>query len=128
VLNAGHAYPLFYDTLFADLREEITQICQSTRERRLGVGREDGTNPGVSWGGFGSLDTMPPFFPKLWRRLEGYTFDGEFRDDLLFVLPDIRFTGLDNVVAIEDDAPALDGSARILGFLILRAFVEDLLR
>lgn len=119
LLNAGHVYPLFYDTLFADLREEMTQVSRSARERSIGIWRDDATNTGVLWGGVGSLDTMPPLFPKLWRRLEGYTFDREFRDgsdtldefddylrfrdDRLFILPDNRFTGLDNVVAIEND-------------------------
>lgn len=132
LLNAGHVYPLFYDTLFADLREEMTRIYQLARERRLGVWREDGTNAGVSWGGIGSLDVMPPFFPKLWRRLEGYTFDREFRDssdtldefddylrfrdDRLFILPDNRFTGLDNVVAIDRDQLRLTVPPEILVF------------
>jgi endonuclease YncB( thermonuclease family) len=117
LLENGNAYPLFYDTLFHDLRAELTQAVKSARQADKGVWLEDATNTGITWGGASSLGGLPPIFPKLWRRLEDYTFDRDFRDvsdtldafpeyleqrgDRVLVLPETHFTGFDNVVEID---------------------------
>jgi endonuclease YncB( thermonuclease family) len=117
LLEAGNVYPLFYDTLFADLRSELTATTAAVRQSQAGIWPADATTNGITWAGAESLGSLPPLFPKLWRRLEDYTFDREFRDqsktlaafgeylkqrgDRLLVLPEGRFTGLDNVVKID---------------------------
>ena len=52
-LQAGNAYPLFYDTLFADLRNVFAAAAVRARDRKLGLWSQDGS-PGrarVSCGG-----------------------------------------------------------------------------
>jgi endonuclease YncB( thermonuclease family) len=116
LLDAGHVYPLLYDTLFADLRQEFIDVATAAQLSARGVWREDATTSGVTWAGRNSLATLPPVMPKLWRRLEDYTGDRLFREfsdtldafteylrarrDRLLVLPENRFTGFDNIVAV----------------------------
>ena len=64
--------------------------------------------------------SIPPLFPKLWRRLQGYTQDSDYHDDSktldrfieylqtkrserAFVIEQGRFTGFDNLVKVERD-------------------------
>lgn len=133
LLDGGNAYPLFYDTLFADLRQELGQVAAAAESADRGVWREDATNSGVTWGGRGSLATLPPFMPKLWRRLEDYSSDRLFREfadtldafpeylrtrnDRLLVVPENRFTGLDNVVTVSGNRLSLDVPQRELVFV-----------
>jgi endonuclease YncB( thermonuclease family) len=130
LLDEGNVYPLFYDTLFQDLRQELTQVAASARVDNRGVWREDATNSGITWAGRNSLGTLPPFMPKLWR---DYCNDREFREfsdtldafreylrmrnDRLLVLPQNRFTGLDNVVTVSNDQLSLDFRPEELVFM-----------
>ncbi len=123
LLEAGAAYPLFYDTLFGDLRSAMAEAAATARKARRGLWPHDETKSGVTWGGADSLDDLPPIFPKLWRRLEKYTQNRDFRDesdelddfidylqavrDRLFVLSDGRFTDLDNIVEVDGDVVRL---------------------
>lgn len=117
LIENGNAYPLFYDTLFSDLRQELTDAVLAALAANRGVWQDDATTSGVIWGGADSLDTLEPIFPKLWRRLEGYTQDRDFRDDSdtldefidylqskrserLFIISENRFTGFDNIVEV----------------------------
>ena len=117
LIENGNAYPLFYDTLFFDLRQEITNAVQTARAAKKGIWKDDASTDGVTWGGASSLDTLPPLFPKLWRRLEGYTQDRDFRDDSetldefinyldskrserVLIISEGRFTGFDDVVEV----------------------------
>ncbi len=81
LIKAGQSYPLFYDTLYKDLREEIAKATVVARTAGLGVWPHDATSTGVDWAGAASLKTMPPIFPKLWRRLQKYTQDPIYRAD-----------------------------------------------
>lgn len=66
------------------------------------------------------LKSLPPIFPKLWRRLQGYTQDRDFADDSetldrfveylqierserVLVIDQGRFTGFDDVIEVERD-------------------------
>jgi endonuclease YncB( thermonuclease family) len=124
LLTGGDAYPLFYDTLFGDLRGELAQVAAAARDGDRGMWAGDATTSGVTWGGRASLGTLPPLLPKLWRRLEDYCNDREFREfadtldafaeylqmrrDRLLVVSENRFTGLDNVVTVAGDRLSLD--------------------
>jgi endonuclease YncB( thermonuclease family) len=119
LLRAGHAYPLFYDTLFDDLRESLIEAAVEAREMRRGLWSADVTNSGAQWAGEASLGTLEPLFPKLWRRLDEYTRDDAFeafantlgqfhaflqmRDDRVKLSGTSHFTGLDNILQIEGD-------------------------
>ena len=118
LIESGNAYPLYYDTLFYDLRREITDAVRTAREAKKGVWSVDATTEGVTWSGASSLKDLPPIFPKLWRRLQGYTLDRDFRDDSatldefidylqikraerVLVIEQGRFTGFDNAIAVD---------------------------
>ncbi|MEM9275353.1 MAG: thermonuclease family protein [Cyanobacteria bacterium P01_F01_bin.143] len=81
LIEAGAAYPLFYDTLFDDLRSELATATKNARTTEVGFWSNDKTNIGVIWAGKDSLPDLDPIFPKLWRRLEGYTQNRSFRDE-----------------------------------------------
>lgn len=78
-LVRGLAYPLFYDTLFDDLRESMRDISLQSKSSGEGLWPSDKTNVAISWAE--SLDTLPPIFPKLWRRIQEFQ-----RDETLFDL------------------------------------------
>lgn len=115
-LAAGHAYPLFYDTLYDDLRETMAEKVRELRAAPKHIWLHDQTHSGVHYQGRASLALMPPIFPKLWRRLESYSRDndigephslGEFRgylqslrDERVVILSENRITGFDNLVEV----------------------------
>ena len=109
------------------------RVAVAARAGNRGVWDNDATNSGVTWGGRASLSTLPPLFPKLWRRLEDYCIDREFREfsdtldafmeylrmrrDRLLVVPENRFTGLDNVVEVAGDRLSLAFAPEELVFM-----------
>lgn len=115
-LQSGHAYPLFYDTLYDDLREHLTQTVKALRAQPINLWLHDQTSSGVHYHGRTSLALMPPIFPKLWRRLESYSRDSDIadpltlsefrsylqslRDERVVILSENRITGFDNIVQI----------------------------
>lgn len=117
LVEAGAVYPLFYDTLFGDLRSALASAAASTRSAGLGFWQNDRTSLGVTWGGASSLPDLDPILPKLWRRLEKYTQNRDFRDesdtldafidflqataDRLFIISESRFTDLDDIVVVD---------------------------
>jgi len=112
----GMAYPLFYDTLFDDLREYCRDISLKAKNDKLGVWTEDATNSGASW--TGNVDTLDPIYPKLWRRIDKYVSDEtlfdedrpfsnlqeyiEGRNDRISIPSQGIFTGFDNVIETTD--------------------------
>lgn len=122
-IQHGHAYPLFYDTLFVDLREALAAVTRRSRASRVGVYAQDVTNTGAVYAGFNSLDVMLPLFPKLWRRLDSYSRDPDILDPLsldeflqymqfdkaerVLVIPEARSTGFDNVIAVTENRVSL---------------------
>ena len=124
LIENGNAYPLFYDTLFFDLRQELTDAVKTARTAAKGIWSSDRTTEGVTWNGASSLDDLPPIFPKLWRRLQGYTQDRDYkadsntldrfidylqfkRSERVLVIEPGRFTGFDNVVEVNGDTVKL---------------------
>lgn len=117
LVDAGVVYPLFYDTLFGDLRSALASAVVAARSSGLGFWPDDKTSAGVTWGGASSLPELAPIFPKLWRRLEKYTQNRDFRDesdtldafidflqanrDRLFIVSESRFTDFDNIVDVD---------------------------
>ena len=116
-LKEGHAFPLFYDTLFSDLREALAAQVSVVRAEEKNVWGSDVSNSGATYTGPDSLTTMPPLFPKLWRRLDTYSRDSDIadhnslaefgdyleslREERVFVVSESRATGFDDVVQIE---------------------------
>ena len=120
LIENGNAYPLYYDTLFFDLRQELTAAVQAAKEAKKGIWQDDTTTEGITWRGADSLANLPPIFPKLWRRLQRYTQDrdyradseslAEFKDYLEFkrservlVMDTARFTGFDDAIEVDGE-------------------------
>ncbi len=116
-LARGHAYPLFYDTLFDDLRMRCVDVSNHAKAAGSGVWGADKTNSGANW--TGDVDTLPPIFPKLWRRIDEFVRDDTYFDPdrpLANLIPWIEqqkservsvpslglFTGFDNVLETTD--------------------------
>ena len=78
LLRSGNAYPLFYDTLFSDLRIRCTEASNEARIAKKRVWQADVTLTGAKW--TGNVDTLLPIFPKLWRRIDTYVNDDTFFD------------------------------------------------
>jgi endonuclease YncB( thermonuclease family) len=68
-LLAGDAYPLFYDTLFGDLRAALSKAAQTARTRRRGLWASDRSQLGLAVSDQSALEREAVVFPKLFRRL-----------------------------------------------------------
>ena len=66
-MAAGYGYPLYYDTLFADLRETFNEALRSAKQSSKGYWTTDATTKGVNVSDASSLSTMDPIWPKLWK-------------------------------------------------------------
>ncbi|POX43420.1 nuclease [Streptomyces sp. Ru73] len=113
-LAQGLAYPTYYRLLYAELRDAMTRAVQEARAARRGLWPEDRTRSGARLtAGLKTLTTDVVVLPKLFRRLADYlvlndgdpALDGfplflKQHGDRLFVLSELRYTGLDNVVEI----------------------------
>jgi endonuclease YncB( thermonuclease family) len=71
VLN-GHAYPLFYDTLFADLRNALATAARQARKKKRGLWAQDGSQTGVRATAQSDLEQYGVTYPKLFRRLTDF--------------------------------------------------------
>ncbi len=72
MLESGFAYTMFYETLFMEIRKELTAGFVAARTALRGLHAADATMVGVTLKSRGDLATIPPIYPKLWRRLEEY--------------------------------------------------------
>ena len=114
-LLAGPAYPLFYDTLFGDLRAVLTQAATTARQAGSGLWPQDRSQTGLPVTGQTDLELQGVVFPKLFRRLSEFLAQphpGGLADLLPWLaasqeqvldLPAGNFTHFDNVVAVQQD-------------------------
>lgn len=108
-LELGHAYPLFYDTLFDDLRQRCAEVSNDAKAAGRKVWSADKTLDGATW--TGDVDTLPPIFPKLWRRIDKYVTDDTFFD------PDRPFANLkDWIEQQSDERISIPSQGRFTGF------------
>lgn len=108
-LAGGHAYPLYYDTLFADLRVALTAAAVSARDADKGIWARDASTKGLKIGTQADLERDGVVFPKLFRRLTEYLKDhpddpsgfpawlDDKREQVLDTTTD-NFTHLDDVI------------------------------
>ncbi len=73
----GYAYPLYYNTLFADLRNAFYEALDEARSNGLGYWPKDKTRKGVTVSSSADLKTIAPIWPKLWRRLQTFLGTGK---------------------------------------------------
>lgn len=116
-LQLGHAYPLYYDTLFRDLREACRSDVEMARSEKLGVWSADASQTGFAWND--DLKQLPPIFPKLWRRIQKYMGSETFfepndplanlkdyveslGEERVLTLSDSNITGLDDLISTDN--------------------------
>jgi endonuclease YncB( thermonuclease family) len=63
-LAGGQAYPLFYDTLFADLRAVLAQAATAARQATLGLWQADRSDAGLSVTGQADLEQQGGGLPE----------------------------------------------------------------
>jgi hypothetical protein len=68
-LARGESYPLFYDTLFSDLRAEFTKAAVAARKAKRRIWAQDLSIKGVTAKDQTDLEQHTVVFPKLFRRL-----------------------------------------------------------
>lgn len=69
LLQEGHAYPLFYHTLFWDLREPMADAVHAARSADSGLWPQDRSNRATTVRQLSDIEDRNPMFPKLFRRL-----------------------------------------------------------
>jgi hypothetical protein len=116
-MEAGFAYPLYYNTLFRDLREAFDEALGSVKSSPRGYWPTDATLTGITVDNYQSLSTISPIWPKLWRRLEEYlrTHDNldhfivwlEEKRERVDILPIMEERGLEDVVEVEGNHVSL---------------------
>jgi len=130
LLIHGHAYALFYDTLYFDLRVELTRATTAARKDDEGFWPSD-RSKGATIHAPSDLEANALIFPKLFRRLIDYfkdhpklnqaTFrkwlDDEGENDEVWVLPEWSRTHFDNVVRIKGNKITLLRSPESLVFV-----------
>lgn len=113
LLAEGLAYPIYYTTLFHDLREAMTLAVAEARAAGRGVWADDATM-GVELASLATITDERPILPKLFRRLASYIAQNGGEIDLtgfrawlaadrerVIVLGTGQTTGFDDVVAAE---------------------------
>ncbi|MBD2169004.1 thermonuclease family protein [Calothrix membranacea FACHB-236] len=104
LLQQGHVYPMFYDSLYKELRDEMVAVTKEARTANLGIWSGDRSTEGFLVDIPPELSELPPIFPKLWRRLQSFYQRRSNRDkgiktfvrelskgkDRLFTIPDQR--------------------------------------
>lgn len=109
--QAGFAYPLYYNTLFANLREEFNRAIAQAKQNNLGYWPDDKTLEGVTVRSKTDLATIPPIWPKLWRRLDeffghanslaGFIDFLEQRNERIDIISIVEERGLQDIVEVE---------------------------
>jgi len=115
LITAGLAYPTFYSLLYVELRNELVKQATAARKGKgSGLFSLDRTQKGANVKSLASLTDDIVLLPKLFRRLADYLhLNGDDpslaafsaflaqRNDRLYVIPEARKTGLDNVVSVK---------------------------
>jgi endonuclease YncB( thermonuclease family) len=117
LLVEGFVYPMFYETLYKELRDEMVGAVQSARKEKKGIWAKDVSNQGLTVKPPVNLAKLDPVFPKLWRRLEAFygrrsnqtktvkQFVASLTtgDDRLFTIPDQRWIKLSTALEVKGD-------------------------
>jgi endonuclease YncB( thermonuclease family) len=119
LIEAGHAYPLFYETLFVDLRDELAAATRVARDGGRGLWPQDVSQAGLAVTSATDLEERGVIFPKLFRRLSEYLAESiggldffptwlEGSIEQVFDLTKLNATHFDDLVGV------VDGKVRLL--------------
>lgn len=117
----GWAYPLYYNTLFGDLRQVFADGVTAARLAKVGYWPADATLTSVTVNGKADLATIPPVWPKLWRRLEGYykqtpapsdlsgfrSYLGKTKERVDILTPPVTQKSIDDIVSVNGNSVRL---------------------
>jgi endonuclease YncB( thermonuclease family) len=114
LIQNGYAYPLFYETLFVELRKALATAAQQARKNKRGLWQHDQSGDGLEVIDQESLETSGVIFPKLFRRLTDYLaetnggIDGfpewlEKKREQVQDLATLNFTHFDNMVRVQNN-------------------------
>lgn len=130
LLQRGWAYPLYYDSLYAELREEMTAAARTAAQARAGVWQTAPTTPVRLAIDAKRKHISPTVYPKLFRRLRDYFADGNSglnkfaawmesrgENDEVWQLPQWNRTHFDNVLVLQGGKIALERSPADLVFV-----------
>lgn len=125
---AGYAYPLYYNTLFASLRDEFTAAIDRAKAQGRGYWPFDKTQTGVRVRSKEELREIDPIWPKLWRRMEewfrhhdslaGFVDELERKNERIDLLDVMEERGLQDIVEVSGDRVKLTeppGNIRVVG-------------
>jgi endonuclease YncB( thermonuclease family) len=109
LVAAGHAFPTYYEGLFADLRNTLTAAVVAARKAKKGLWPQDRTG-GVTVTGLAAITDQHTIMPKLFRRLADHLKAGQpvatFKQKLaqhperLLILSASHFTHFDDIIAV----------------------------
>jgi hypothetical protein len=109
----GFAYPLYYNTLFASLREKFTEALVQAKDNDQGYWPHDATKSGVTVTSHSDLSQISPIWPKIWRRLDEYlkdnpTLDGfidwlDLKNERIDILSIMEERGLQDIVKVTNN-------------------------
>jgi hypothetical protein len=132
-LLRGFAYPLFYDTLFKDLRDELATASREARRKGRGLWTRDGSQRGVPAASESQLEASGVTFPKLFRRLIEYLASGHHGVSKFLSFPKLHkeqvqdmdpkspqytnFTHFDNVIRVVNNKVSLRQAPETLVFV-----------
>lgn len=117
LLQEGHVYPMFYETLYKELRDEMVAATKEARSANREIWSADRSTKGFQVDIPPNLSELPPIFPKLWRRLQSFyqrrsnrskgikVFFGELSrgKDRLFTIPDQRSIKFSTALEVDGD-------------------------
>jgi endonuclease YncB( thermonuclease family) len=113
-MKAGFAYPLYYNTLFVELRRVFDAALAKAKAGQSGYWPKDRTTRGVRVLSQADLAIIPPIWPKLWRRLEAYLRNNsslagfiaflEEKNERIDVLFKMSEVGLQDLVKVDGDS------------------------
>lgn len=106
--KAGFVFPIYYMSLYAELREQLTVAIKKARKQRLGVWAEDQSNRGFPFKVRQDVRALPPIFPKLYRRLqkstkktaETFLQELDAQGERVATLSDGRFVRFNDVIEV----------------------------
>lgn len=125
----GHAYPLFYETLFSDLRDALAKAAAEARAKRVGLWAADRSQTGVKATKQSDLESDGVTFPKLFRRLTDFLSKGgavkDFKEFLAKTKEQVQdltassphFTHFDNLVQVQGNKVSLTQQAETMVFI-----------
>jgi hypothetical protein len=111
-LENGHSYPLFYDTLFADLRGALTTAADNARSERKRLWSRDLSQNGITVTSQDDLEQAGVIFPKLFRRLTEFLTEpgnglsgfldwlADKNEQVVDLTANANFTHFDNLVDV----------------------------